>query len=436
MQPTFIGLIAYVVPPALLLIGAVLLKIGFWPRRRGNTPHCPGCGYALVGNQSGTCPECGRAWSEGTIVRGERNRHKGIGTAGLVMLLLGLAIGGGLWLGDIDWYRYLPESVIVSDTASSNPNIARRAWDELVRRRRIAPLSEATESKLTDLALKEQASPSPGPMLDPMLQFLAQRFLDKKMTTQQVDQFFVNSVNPSLHTRAAVAAGDTFPVQITYRGRGPSTGWSYRLSTNEVKAGPMTIPMGGSMGGSGLGAAGSSTSYVNGLPPGEYPLEAHIRVEIFQAPLGSAIPPVWAKDLTLKSTLKVVEQDANEMVKLTERPELAEQIKKSLRIDKISKKPDGSYEMGVNVDKAPINVALSVFVRAGGKEFRMGDLAAKAGGSGGFFMHPSDIGAIPPGKVTVIFRSDAGVARKTVDLLEIWKGEILLEDVELTEQKK
>ena len=38
--------------------------------------------------------------------------------------------------------------------------------------------------------------------------------------------------------------------------------------------------------------------------------------------------------------------------------------------------------------------------------------------------------------ITVILRSDPAVARKTVDLVEIWKGEIVMEDVELTEQKK
>src|SRR3954470_5360558 len=146
-----ISLIAIIVPIGLLVLGVALLKVGFWPRRRGDTPHCRGCGYTLVGNQSGTCPECGRAWTDSSVVRGERHHHKGVGFAGLVMLLLGLAIGGGLWLTDIDWYRYLPDSWIVKDAGSLNPTIAQRAWDELMRRRAIAPLSESAENKLTEL---------------------------------------------------------------------------------------------------------------------------------------------------------------------------------------------------------------------------------------------------------------------------------------------
>src|ERR1044072_470785 len=95
-----ITLISIALPIALMLLGLGLIKVGFWPRRRGETPHCRGCGYGLVGDQSGTCPECGREFSEKTVVRGERNRHKGIGFAGLVMLLLGIAIGGSAWFSD------------------------------------------------------------------------------------------------------------------------------------------------------------------------------------------------------------------------------------------------------------------------------------------------------------------------------------------------
>ena len=343
-------------------------------------------------------------------------------------------IGSGFWVGDINWYQYMPQRLVVSDAASSDPKVAGRAWIELMRRRALAPLSENVEKKLTDLALKEQAKPSPSVLVDAMLQFVAQRFLDKKLTDQQADQFFLSSVNPMLNTRAVVAAGDPFPVQITYRGRGPSNGWSYRLSTTDVKVGDKIIRMGGWMGGSGLGAAGASTTYGTGQPPGEYPLEAHVRVEIFHAPLGAAVPPVWAKNLTLKSTLKVVPKNPSEMVKLVDQPELAEQIKKSLRIDRFVKNSNGFYDLGLNIEKPPINLAFSVFARVGGKEFRMGDIAADTSVNLGTSMNPSGFD-IPAGKVQLIFRSDPAVARKTVDLVEIWNGEIVL-DAQLKEQGK
>jgi hypothetical protein len=417
-----------------MLLGLGLIKIGFLPKRRGTTPHCRGCGYALIGNQSGTCPECGREFSEATVDRGERHRQKGIGFAGVTMLLLGLAIGGGAWLTDIDWYRYLPERWVVKDAGSSNPTTAKRAWDELLRRRAIAPLAERTESRLTDLALREQAAPSPRPMIQPMVEFLAARYVDKKLTDQQADQFFLNCVNPSLHTRDEVAAGDVIPIQVSYRGRGPSNGWSYQLRTASVKVGTTTIQMGGSLGGSGLGGSGSSTTYAPGQPPGEYPLEANITVQIYHAPLGSAGKPTWSKDLTLKSTLKVLPKNAGDMVKLVDKPELADRIKKCLRVDQFNKNPDGRIELGVQLEKPPVNVAFSIFAKVGDKEVRVGDVAGDTSTNGGTFMSPSE-GDIPPGKMQLILRSDPAVARKTINLVEIWKGEIVLE-AELKEKGK
>lgn len=427
--------ISIILPIVLILLGIELIWVGFWPRRKGDAPHCRGCGYALVGNESGACPECGREWTDTTVLRGERHRRKGIGIAGSLLLLLGLAIGGGLRLIDIDWYRYLPESLVVKDAGSSNSTIATRAWNELVRRRTIAPLAESTESKLTELALKEQAAAAPGPMLQPMVEFLAARYLDKKLTDQQADQFFLNSVNPSLHTRDEIAAGDVIPIQVAYRGRGPSNGWSYQMSTVDVIVGSKTIHMGGSMGGSGLGASGSSTTYAPGVPPGEYPLEAHVRIQIFRGMLGSGTNPVWTKDLTLKSTLKVVPKKASEMVKLIDKPELVDQIKKSLRVEQFNKNPDGRYELGVHLEKPPMNVAFSVFAKVGDKEFLMGDLAGTTSANGGMFMSPNSA-TIPAGKVSLIFRSDPAVARKTIDLLEIWKGEVVFDNVELKEKGK
>ena len=43
-------------------IGDALNSLWIRPRIERMLPHlCPACGYDLTGNQSGVCPECGRA---------------------------------------------------------------------------------------------------------------------------------------------------------------------------------------------------------------------------------------------------------------------------------------------------------------------------------------------------------------------------------------
>jgi len=41
------------------IVGLILLRVGFFPKRRGDTPYCRKCGYNQTGAPSATCPECG-----------------------------------------------------------------------------------------------------------------------------------------------------------------------------------------------------------------------------------------------------------------------------------------------------------------------------------------------------------------------------------------
>ena len=60
MSLLFLRLLIVLPPLIVLSILAIwLLKTGIWPRRRGVTPHCAGCGYNLTGLTGERCPECG-----------------------------------------------------------------------------------------------------------------------------------------------------------------------------------------------------------------------------------------------------------------------------------------------------------------------------------------------------------------------------------------
>jgi hypothetical protein len=133
--------------------------------------------------------------------------------------------------------------------------------------------------------------------------------------------------------------------------------------------------------------------------------------------------------------MKVVAVNREEMVKLIDRPELGEAIRRSIRIEKLARKDPGSYELHIQMEKPGINVAFTVFVAAGGKEHRMGEISATAQSNVGSFVNEYGMGELPE-KVKVILRSDAAVARKTIELTEIWKGQIVIEDVQVTEDRK
>src|SRR4051812_30081336 len=143
----------------LAILGAVLIWRGYWLRRTGHQPHCRGCGYLLLGNRSGRCPECGRDLSdERSIVRGVRSRRTGMVGAALVFLLMAaLSFSGAASkrVREIDWYRYRPAGWVVKDAASDNPAWALRAWQELAIRRAKGTLSADAEAGLLEVALRD-----------------------------------------------------------------------------------------------------------------------------------------------------------------------------------------------------------------------------------------------------------------------------------------
>ncbi len=97
-------------PIVLCGFGALLL-----PRRRRNVTRCLSCGYSLIGNVSGRCPECGEA------IRRDRERRTWLdwrrravslgwnwGTRSIGVTLLGVGVAlMAFWLVSVHWHTTL-----------------------------------------------------------------------------------------------------------------------------------------------------------------------------------------------------------------------------------------------------------------------------------------------------------------------------------------
>jgi hypothetical protein len=87
---------------------------------------------------------------------------------------------------------------------------------------------------------------------------------------------------------------------------------------------------------------------------------------------------------------------------------------------------DGTIEFGA----MPANVAFDVIARFDDRELRFGGVNLLRGRSTHYSVSSEDkaMKTLPP-KVDIVLRSSEKVARGTVDLFEIWDGELVYEDV-------
>jgi hypothetical protein len=87
----------------------------------------------------------------------------------------------------------------------------------------------------------------------------------------------------------------------------------------------------------------------------------------------------------------------------------------------------------VNVDAAPlpVDVAFDVFLRFDGREYPAGGISFRAGVPSGYGTGVRNIPINAPASVDVILRSSPDVARETIDLTQIWTGQIIYPNVPL-----
>ena len=88
----------------------------------------------------------------------------------------------------------------------------------------------------------------------------------------------------------------------------------------------------------------------------------------------------------------------------------------------------GPIQGTIEIDNPPVNVVFEVFARIKGKEYRLGQVS-KAKGKTGIccFQGPDDMPRAE--SCDIILRSSEKVARHSLDMFEMWQGELVFKDV-------
>jgi hypothetical protein len=430
----------------LVIIGAALIKIGRWPRRRGDAPHCRRCDYELTANLSGRCPECGRELSaRRATIRGARRRRTGVALAGVALLALAVLVAypwASRAVRETDWYQQKPTAWVLHDLDAADTKTRDRAYGEILRRENAVVLSEENRGAFIDHLLGAYARDSQK-LPEPMLKALAERINDNQLTNDQRERFFATAFSSKLTVRPQVAAGAKLPWTIRSTGRAPGFYYTYwngppavlgaSIDGREV-LGPDKRSDGGPFG---IGFNRSSPAGASGRH--ELAVRLGYRVTINRPGSAPVTQPIYEHELTLRAPFEVLPSGASDVVEEVDDASLAPVIQASVKPHGVRAFVWSKDNIVLNCDvesmNLPIDVSFDAFLRYNGKLVPAGSLVHSITEHGRNVPLMNDLIGNgtnpPPDKVDLILRSNSKWARQTVDIHRIWKGELIFENVKV-----
>jgi hypothetical protein len=278
-----------------------------------------------------------------------------------------------------------------------------------------------------------------------ILDFVGSRYVNQKLTASQSDRFFANMMKVNLSVRPVIGSRSPVVYSVTNVGRGPTRDWWYRLRTleSQIDDGPViTNVVRTTSGGNGFGLSLESSPQDSGsmLAPVSNPGAHRLRIKI-EMTIGTTggvsganldEHAVAAKRVTqdLFADFQVMEGDTP--IDAVAGPDAA--AIRSLLTTKLTANPDNRPPLNFTVFSAaslPVDLAFDASIKFDGQEYPIGGVTLHKGRPAGDFSYigvtrfPAEL----PSSANVTLRSSEAVARQTVDITRIWKGQILLPNV-------
>jgi hypothetical protein len=435
-------------------LAATLIVRGVRGYRVGDHPVCSRCGFDLFGQPTGTviCGECGRSLAvPRSVLIGHHQRRPTFIAAGLVILLPMLFAAGTMAWGEIhakSWLNYAPTRLVLWRATSSTPSIQASAMDELKTRLVAGVIGANDAQRIADAALISQAdlakpwNPNWGDLLETLH---ASRQLPDAKWKQYLNQSWIGTYHLTLRPR--VRRGDPLPYRIEVTGRrsGPSaaSGLMVELTNSQLQwvsphgVAPSThyVPLFCVS----LNATGISTTptlapadFPQDLPDGNQQLHLTGTVNVGYTSGSGAnwtFLPIVSGTIDLPANFTLLPANEPTVKRITDAA-MDAAIRKSIKLDWIPTSPWGPGRAcaGVQIDSAPTGLSLDMLLRHDGKETHVATFNLPPRGS---INQAFDISNtwFTLGKADVIFRSNPASAAGTVDMFEVWDGEIVFTDV-------
>jgi hypothetical protein len=431
--------------------GGALVAIGWRGRLLDDHRYCRNCRYDLVGSSTDEprCPECGADLAGRRAVRqGRRGRRRWALALGCGLLVLAAA-GTALFAVQTDWTRYKPVWLLEMDLWSGNATVAQRARQEIIRRINAGAMRDGAVGRLVGEALLIQSDPA-APW-DTFWGDVIETARPKgHVTDAQLQRFLRTAFDQatSLSIRPSARAGSRVMLFLDRRPARVGSQGSYRarVEYGRTRIGDhVVIEKGQRRGGLTLSASsrgrGGSAIEIE-VSPGSYTVSAEAECSIWPASVdpGDGEPLVrWVKTFT--APLRVEPEDV-EVVARRPDPALEDTLCELIDVGECVLVAFGRSlraQVRLKLPQPPVNVAFDVYWRVGEREWLIDYLVVPAGSRGTALTAPpilhrqTQLDGFPSwvGSVDLVLRTNPRAAEATVDITEVWDGEIVIEDVPL-----
>lgn len=306
-------------------------------------------------------------------------------------------------------------------------------------------LSDAQRNQIIETALAHQKN-GEAPAGQWLLEHLGKAELADALSPAQRERFRRQCLDVTeFKVRPTVIAGSPVPFGYTTAGRGPGAdysgekpGWSSGDRVSEIRVDGRVLNT-GTMSGHGYGFhGGSGASSASYNAPGKHELQVTIELSGYWGKRqtdAEKAPARWRRAVTMVGEFEVLAEAPGDYITWVTAPP-ADQVKKAIIPQSASRSGYGPRGLGLMVrfDSMPVNVGFEVLGRVDGKEYPITTIALAAGSSTTYGFGIDQFPPTPGGKIDLIFRSSEKAVERTPDLYQAWQGELVFENVPVTDK--